>query len=316
MIKKIYYKIKYIYYFITQTKTISYLLSLKNSIFHPNEIIGIYDLKNRDLSYDICEFLIYLTVKKKILKKKKIIINIYSAEKFKKEKQFYSFFLRIVKQFDVDFKLKNKSFFTKYNNFCFNTFFLDNTVNDGKFNEWDKFNHTIFSGTNFLINNNYYQKLFNNWLIENKINKEKLITLSVRNNPYDQKNNTNMNLLNEIYNYIKKNNYFPVIINDNLNPCDIKDKYVLKIKGNNMLYRAQFYKNAILNICSSRGAGNLIITEPTNWLIYNFEEGGRKRFNFFKKIGEFNGRFCHIDNNYNNFKNLENSLSKFFRLKK
>ena len=172
MIKKIYYKIKYIYYFIIQTKTISYLLSLKNSIFHPNEIIGIYDLKNRDLSYDICEFLIYLTVKKKILKKKKIIINIYSAEKFKKEKQFYSFFLRIVKQFDVDFKLKNKSFFTKYNNFCFNTFFLDNTV-DAQFKEWDKFGYTAyFQDLKFFKNNSHYQKLPNEWLINN-INKDK-----------------------------------------------------------------------------------------------------------------------------------------------
>ena len=65
---------------------------------------------------------------------------------------------------------------------------------------------------------------------------------------------------------------------------------------------------------NSRGAGNIINLIPTNWYIFNFSGLGKKRYEFLKKINEARGKFCHIDNNFNNIniikKNILNILDQ------
>ena len=51
------------------------------------------------------------------MSRKKIIIYIYSANKFESNIQFSSFFLKIFNLFDVKYILINKKFITKYNIF-------------------------------------------------------------------------------------------------------------------------------------------------------------------------------------------------------
>ena len=58
---KIFYKIELFF--------IGLIISLKNLILFPNSFIGIYDLQNRDLSYDIYEYLCFLNIKKMSRKK-------------------------------------------------------------------------------------------------------------------------------------------------------------------------------------------------------------------------------------------------------
>lgn len=315
MIKKIYYKLRYSFFFPIIEKIFSFLLSLKNKIFYPNKIIGIYDLKYRDLSYDIFEFLSFLKIKKKLLNKNKIHVYIYSVNKFKKNSQFQSFFLEILKSVDIDFELIDKNFFTKYNNFKFNTFFFNDTADNINFFQWDKLSINQFENLKITKTNLYYENLIKKWLIKNNIDKNKLVTITIRNNPNHPQLNTKKNFILNLYYFLIEKNYQPLFINDNLNPLELENPNILQIKSNDFLYRVQFYKEAILNISNSRGAGNIIITLPTNWLIYNFQENGRKRYEFFKKINEIKGKFCHIDN-LDNLENIKKILLKFFDLSK
>ncbi len=307
MIKNILHLLRYRYFFFIENKIFPFILSLKNQIFFSKKIIGIYDLKYRDLSYDIVEFLLFLKIQKKLLNKNKISIYIYSVNKFKKNEQFYSFFLEILKSFDVDFKLIDKSFFFKYNNFKFNTFFLDDTV-DSLFNDWDKLEIEEFKNLNITKLNLNYEDLINEWLVKNNIFKNKLVTITIRNNPFSTEHNTEKNFIIDLYNFLKDKNYHPVLINDNLNPLKIEEKNILQINSNSFLYRAEFYKIAKLNMSNSRGAGNIINLIPTNWYIFNFSGLGKKRYEFLKKINEARGKFCHIDNNFNNINIIKKNI--------
>ena len=190
MIKNILLLLRYRYFFFVENKIFPFILSLKNQIFFPKKIIGVYNLKYRDLSYDIFEFLIFLNIKKKLLDKNKIHIYIYSVNKFKKNKQFKKFFLEILKSFDIDFELIDKSFFTKFNNFKFNTFFLSDTVHSGNFNQWDKFNIEKLKNIKIIKLNLNCENLINEWLIKNNIVKNKLVTITIRNNPTSTQYNT------------------------------------------------------------------------------------------------------------------------------
>ena len=77
MIKNILHLLRYRYFFFIENYIFPFILSLRNKIFFSKKIIGIYDLKNRDLSYDIFEFLLFLKIQKKLLNKNKIFIYVY-----------------------------------------------------------------------------------------------------------------------------------------------------------------------------------------------------------------------------------------------
>lgn len=296
---KIFYKIELFF--------IGLIISLKNLILFPNSFIGIYDLQNRDLSYDIYEYLCFLNIKKKCLRKK-IIIYIYSANKFESNIQFSSFFLKIFNLFDVKYILINKKFITKYNIFFFNTHFFDKTTDT--ISVWNKLSPNKFVNLSFFKKIPKYQNKINFFLKKNKLNKKKLITLTVRNNPYSKQYNTPKKLIIKIFNFLKKLNYHPLIINDNIYPMNF-DKNFKVLNSNDFLFRSQFYTCSILNISTSRGAGNLIISLPTNWIIFNFQKEGIQRYKFFKKLNNLKNNFSEFITTFNDFNSIKTVILNF-----
>ena len=172
MIKSFLNFLRYKIFYNLELFFIGLIISIKNLILHPNSFIGIYDLQYRDLSYDIYEYLCFLNIKKKYLGKK-IIIYIYSVNKFENNIQFSSFFLKILNQFDVKYILINKKFFTKYNIFFFNTHFFDNTSDT--IPNWNKLDPNKFINLSFLKKIPKYQNKINFFLKKNKLNKKKLL---------------------------------------------------------------------------------------------------------------------------------------------
>jgi len=150
----------------------------------------------------------------------------------------------------------------------------------------------------------------NIFLKKNKLNKKKLVTLTVRNSPFSKQCNTPKKLIVKIFNFLKKLNYNPLIINDNIYPINF-DKEFKVLNSNDFLFRSQFYTYSILNISTSRGAGNLIITLPTNWIIFNFQKEGIKRYKFFKKLNNLNNNFSEFTMKFNDFNSIKKIILNF-----
>lgn len=307
MIKSFLKFLRYKIFYRLELFFIGLFISFKNLILHPKSFVGIYDLQYRDLSYDIYEYLCFLSIKKKYLGKE-IIIYIYSANKFKNNIQFSSFFLKILNQFDIRYILINKKFITKYNLFFFNTHFFDKTTDAIPL--WDQINPNNLVNLNFLKKIPKYQNKIDFFLKKNKLNKKKLVTLTIRNNPYSKRYNTSKKLIIKIFNLFKKLNYHPLIINDNVYPMNF-DKNFKILNSNDFLFRSQIYMCSILNMSTSRGAGNLIITLPTNWIIFNFEKSGIKRYKIFKKINYLKNNFSELSDKFNDFKDIKKIILNF-----
>lgn len=307
MIKSFLLLLRYKIFYKLELFSIGLIISIKNLILHPNNIVGIYDLQYRDLSYDIYEYLCFLNIRKKYLGKA-VIIYIYSANKFESDIQFSSFFLKILNHFNVKYILINKKFITKYNLFFFNTHFLDNRTDDIPL--WDQINPNKLVNFKFLKKIPKYQNKINFFLKKNKLDKKKLVTLTIRNNPASKQYNTPKKLIIKIFNFLKKLNYHPLIINDNIYPMNF-DKNFKVLNSNDFLFRSQFYTYSILNISTSRGAGNLIITLPINWIIFNFEKSGIKRYKIFKKINNLKNNFSELVMTFNDFNSIKKVILNF-----
>ena len=109
---------------------------------------------------------------------------------------------------------------------------------------------------------------------------------------------------------MKKLNYHPLIIIDNIYPMNF-DKNFKVLNSNDFLFRSQFYTYSILNISTSRGAGNLIITLPTNWIIFNFQKEGIQRYKFFKKLNNLKNNFSELIMTFNDFNSIKKVILNF-----
>ena len=308
MIKKNFFFLRYKIFFKYELFLERFFLSLKNLILNKSSLVGIYDLKYRDLSYDFYEYLAYLKIKSKLENLKDVRIYLYSSEKFEREKQFNLFFLKIAELLEIKVIKKYGSIKNKFNNFFFNTHFFENTSDT--ISAWKYLDPNKFDNLSFFKKIPKYRNKSNIFLKKNKLNKKKLVTLTVRNNPVSKKYNTPKKLIIKIFILLKNLNYNPLIINDNIYPMDFDKKFKV-LNSNDFLLRSEIYKLSILNISTSRGAGNLIITLPTNWIIFNFQKTGIERYKFFKKLNKLKNNFSELTMEFNDFNRIKELILNF-----
>lgn len=317
MYKKFFFNLRYKVFYKLELIITNYIISLKNLILHPRSIVGIYDLDNRDLTYDLLEYVIYLNIKTIIKNKNSPVIYFYNT-KFKNEKLNF-FFIRMLKQINIKYFIINKKIKDKSNNFfLFNTEYFLNRVDDLKF--YINLRYKNYKKIYFYLNkilfkdtkiNKQINKKIEKYFNKKKINICKLVIISVRNLKGETYKNTKKELIEKLYKYLKKKGLHPLVINEFSRPINFKNIKTYPDASRDVLIRHMLYKSSLLTISTYSGPGTNMIIMSNNCIIFNIKNAKknkqyfslRSRFKIYKKIMENKNFVSYMnDNSYSKIK--------------
>lgn len=265
---------------------ITHLFSIYNYIFKSNSIIGIYNFFDYPVANNFSEFLLFLEIKRQENKKKNIIIYISDKnsliavkEKYKKGKvssrfRVYSMILQSMKKFIA------------IKNFHYSDSFLLNLIKKGYLNvfvyELEKHQNYLFNNYNNLDQMPYDfeesdKYVFLDWVNHNKLNDNKIITLTLRfTKNLDYKNSIIDGWL-QLYDYIKSKGFDPVFITDIDADQDFKifdNRIVCDVASYSYVAKMSFYKESLLNIFITNGPPYNIFWMDVNYIhVDTYTEG-------------------------------------------
>ena len=227
----------------------SFLFLISNLIKY-KDIIGVYNLHIENVTFNLFEFIVYLNAERKQKNKRKLIIFIIDHENkldinnFREAKDYLSYRFRYfnlclvsLKNFrHINIIINNKKIFSNFKKIL-NIHSYDVLYHKDKILEFDNNNQLpLLSCENSEID------IVLKWLKTKKINKEKLITLTLRNSSHQTfKNTTNKNWI-DFFNFIKSKGFSPVIIPDadtysfNLDNLDVFEVGTFNLNIRNAIY--------------------------------------------------------------------------------
>ena len=275
---------------------VSIWINIYFKIFFKKNIIGVYNLSKVPISFNFIDFCFFLEFKRKIKNKKKVLLfildknlkilelnnfnsinkqSVTNPEKYfiSNRDRFFNMMTSSLFYFDkFSFSITSSNFlqFLKDDNniFCYNN--IGNS-------DYEKTLDYIYDYPNYINKNpikisNIASKFLDNWLNKNKINKNRIITLHLRNQIIEKKFNTPKNEWYEFYKYLKKKNFFPIIVDD-LDNIYIKQKKTeilqCDLASYNLDIRLALSEISKLNIIMQRGAASSLIYLNCNYLIIN-----------------------------------------------
>jgi hypothetical protein len=159
---------------------------------------------------------------------------------------------------------------------------IPSTASLDKLIKWD--DYYIYINEYYLKNNarptlktpKHYNELIKLFIKKNKITK-KIVTITIRDCSYFPLRNSNVENWKKVYEYLEKNNYYPIILDDmeNLsiqNKKNSLDGYNQYFYANiDLRTRLALYEEAFMNLSVSGGPSNLLIySKYCKFLIFKF----------------------------------------------
>lgn len=159
---------------------------------------------------------------------------------------------------------------------------IPSTASLDKLIKWD--DYYIYINEYYLKNNTrptlktpkHYNELIKLFIKKNKITK-KIVTITIRDCSYFPLRNSNVENWKKVYEYLEKNNYYPIILDDmeNLsiqNKKNSLDGYNQYFYANiDLRARLALYEEAFMNLSVSSGPSNLLIySKYCKFLIFKF----------------------------------------------
>lgn len=300
----------------------SCIIILINLILKKKFIIGYYNLKQNPLSYNFLEFIIYLLLLSKQTKKKvKLYLFKNNYKSLPREGNIsddWRFNNIILQSLTLSKSFSQINIFDKeVRNFPmkskFNTVIYDRSTFKNILSNINNINNIIdFNSENF--------DLLNKWCQNNELDKNKIVTLTIRTKKDSLSRNSNLDEWKKFYKYLINKNYSPVFIDDLEGPYKNEINYKkftnCEPAQYNLFFRLYLYKFSKINYFVNTGPAiisNLVINNNYVYIkpLSNNDWTKQKDFDTmgFKKNENIN----YLNNKY--FRKIKWELDKFESLK-
>ena len=136
--------------------------------------------------------------------------------------------------------------------------------------------------------------LINSWIEKKKLDKNKIVTLTLRTQPLNQINNTYINDWLKFYDYLIDKGYQPVLLDDldNIN-SDLGFRVNCEIADSNLPIRNALYKSSLLNYVVGNGFATSLTLYDSSWILFK------------EKINDKNNYFYERERIRENYKNFD-----------
>jgi hypothetical protein len=294
--------------------SINYIIIIKNFFFFNKNIIAYYNLSKDLIGFNFVEYccLLEITRIKKKKNKIKLIItdpndkilakdNFISHNKnhitsksiyLSNRIRFFNICLMSLKHFPkIEFSIGN-FFFSRH--MALNK--LNTRVCDTKNIDYIlEHIHNDYNSINqnpFLFENSDFD-LINSWIKKKKLNRDKIVTLTLRNQPLSPKNNTEVSDWIKFYDYLLNKGYQPIILDDLDNiDTELGLRVTCEIADSNLSIRNTLYKSSLLNYVVGNGFATSITLYDASWILFKERTNDKNNY-FFERE--------HIRENYKNF---------------
>lgn len=304
--------------FLELTSKKNRILNERNNLDYQNNIYAFLDLNNFRSTFDVFGFLLYCKIKS-INKKLTLFVIKNSPQKVlinaAKEKAFLgstsSTNLRIdnITKISLDLieNFNPKIIFVSERNEL-NEFLslkpdqkIPSTASLDKPVEWD--DYYIYINEYYLKNNTrpslksptHYNDLIKLFIKKNKISK-KIVTITIRDCSYAPLRNSNIENWKKVYEYLEKNNYHPIILDDvenfsvqnNKNSLDRYNQYYYA--NIDLRVRLALYEEAFMNLSVNNGPSTLLLySKYCKFLIFKMFENNENSPASLKNIEKIMG---------------------------
>ncbi len=314
ILKKTYWKIlrikKNFYYFA--------IFFIKNNLLR-RDIHAYLDLNFFPTSFNIFEFFVFLEAKRRHLNKNNINLNIILDNKrFNKELHIsgyqWRFFNICLSSLHFFNKIKLNKIYYDEDKYKFDLSKVKKFKNIEVSSNENLFNYTKFTFENLAIDEellSFDKSSIDNvhkWLERNNLNKQKIITISIRSKGDDKNRNSELNDWIKFCNYLKLKGFDPIIIDDiegeNFETNLFEDFIVCEPAMYNLIFRLNLIKISSLNYFTNSGPSICNLFFDNNYVFI-------KPFIENSNFGDYKNA---IERGYEIGKNLKYKNNNFFRV--